>query len=96
MRARVPLDVDLEDRLVFGLTPMRLAYAVLGGLGAIALWSVHQLFLPLRVVGTVSLLGAGCTLAWGRIAGRPTDAWLIDLALYVASTRRLTLRRRDS
>ena len=28
MPARVPLDVDLEDKLIYGLTPMRLAYLV--------------------------------------------------------------------
>src|SRR5438874_90854 len=36
MRARVPLDVDLEDRLLYGLTPVRLAYVVLAGLAVIA------------------------------------------------------------
>ena len=33
MPARVPLDVDLEDRLVYGLTPTRLAYVVISLLG---------------------------------------------------------------
>src|SRR2546430_14515761 len=36
---RIPLDVDLEDRLVFGLTPIRLGYMVLSGLGGLAVWS---------------------------------------------------------
>src|SRR5665811_2374740 len=39
MPARVPLDVDLEDRLLYGLTPIRLAYAVGALLAAFALWS---------------------------------------------------------
>jgi hypothetical protein len=74
---------------------MRLAYAVLGGLGAMALSSIHGLFAPLRVLAVASALLAGVALAWGRIEGRRTDAWLIDIALYVASTRRLRWRRRD-
>lgn len=95
MRARVPLDIDLEDRLVYGLTPMRLAYAVLGVLGAMALWSIHYVAAPLRVVVAGLALAAGAALAWGRIDGRPLDTWLIDLGLFVASTRRLRWRRRD-
>src|SRR6202049_3445470 len=39
MPARVPLDVELEDRLLYGLTPIRLAYAVGALLAAFALWS---------------------------------------------------------
>ena len=43
MRARVPLDVDLEDRIVYGLTPIRLAYVVVAGLCAPQLGRGHQL-----------------------------------------------------
>jgi len=39
MPARVLLDVDLEDKLLYGLTPMRLAYLVVALLGGFALWS---------------------------------------------------------
>jgi hypothetical protein len=95
VRARVPLDIDLEDRLVYGLTPMRLAYAVLGGLGAMAVWSLHDLFTPLRTLAAVAVAAAGGTLAWGRISGRPADAWIVDFALFVTSTRRLSWRQRD-
>ncbi len=93
MRARVPLDIDLEDRLVYGLTPIRLAYVVLAGLGAMAAWSLHDVFAPVRMVAVVLLVAGGGGLAWGRIEGRPADAWLIDLALFVVSTRRLAWRR---
>jgi hypothetical protein len=96
MRARVPLDVDLEDRLLYGLTPVRLAYAVLAVLGALAVWSTSWLVAPVRgfVAAIVLLLGA--VLAWGRWHGRPADGWLTDFALYVLSTRRLTWRRCDA
>jgi hypothetical protein len=91
MRARVPLDVDLEDRLVFGLTPIRLGYVVLSGLGGLAVWS-SQLPLPLRASASAMVIAAGLTLAWGRWRGRAADAWLVDLTHFVLNTRRVTWR----
>ena len=38
MRAKAPLDVDLEDKLLYGLTPMRLAYLVVGLVAGFGLW----------------------------------------------------------
>jgi hypothetical protein len=90
MRARVPLDVDLEDRIVYGLTPTRLAYAVLAGLAAMAAWSLVAIAAPVRVAVAVVLIVAGVVLAWGRWRGRPVDGWLIDVAIFVWSTRRVS------
>lgn len=92
MRARVPLDVDLEDRLLYGLTPIRLAYMVLATLGAMAVWSCGW-FVPVRGFGAALVLVIGAVLAWGRWRGRPADAWLTDFALFAVSTRRLTWER---
>jgi len=39
MPAHVPLDVDLEDKLLYGLTPIRLMYLVVSLLAGFALWS---------------------------------------------------------
>lgn len=95
MPARVPLDVDLEDRLLYGLTPVRLAYAVLAVLGALALWSSSWFVAPARAFAAAIVLLVGAALAWGRWRGRPADAWLADFTLFVLSTRRLSWRRRD-
>jgi hypothetical protein len=92
MRARVPLDVDLEDRIVYGLTPLRLAYAVLAGLGAMAVWSFETIPAAARGLLALVLLIAGALLAYGRRRGRPLDGWLIDVALFLWSTRRLSWR----
>jgi len=89
MHARVPLDVDLEDRLVYGLTPIRLAYMVLAALGALAIWSSQWMFAPARGFLAVAMLVAGAALAWGRWRGRPADGWGMDFATFVLSTRRL-------
>ena len=90
---RVPLDVDLEDRLVFGLTPIRLGYMVLSGLGGLAVWSSQWSSPGIRgpVALTVILLGG--LISWGRWRGRAADAWLVDLVLFIASTRRLKWER---
>lgn len=89
MRARVPLDVDLEDRIVYGLTPIRLAYVVLAGLAGLAAWESHLGFAPFRAVAAALLLALGAALAWGRWRGRAADAWIVDLALFVLNTRRV-------
>jgi hypothetical protein len=89
VRARVPLDVDLEDRLVWGLTPIRLAYAVLAVLAAMAVWSMDGVAAAVRTPLVVMVLVAGALLAWGRFRGRGADSWLVDLAIFVWNTRRL-------
>jgi hypothetical protein len=93
MHARVPLDVDLEDRLVFGLTPIRLGYVVLSGLGGLAVWSC-QLPLPMRAMVSVIVLGLGGAVAWGRWNGRAADVWLLDLASFIIRTRQVAWSRR--
>ena len=92
MHARIPLDVDLEDKLLYGLTPTRLAYLVIGLLAGFAAWSTHWAPPPIR--GAVALLAAaaGAAAAWGRWRGRPLDGWASDLFIYVAATYRLQWR----
>jgi len=90
MPARVPLDVDLEDRLLYGLTPMRLAYAVGAVLAAFALWSSPWGPAALRAAGATLIIGIGAVVSWGRWRGTPADAWVVDLALFAARTRTLT------
>jgi len=89
MRARVPLDVDMEDRLVYGLTPIRLAYAVLAALAAMAVWSAAAVTPFVRAPLCVLVLAGGAALAWGKVRGRPADAWLLDLAMFMWRTRRV-------
>jgi len=93
MRARVPLDVDLEDRLVYGLTPVRLAYIVLAGLAGFAIWSSHWLPGYLRGALAVAVIACGAALAWGRWRGRAVDAWAVDIARFVMSSLRLSWSR---
>jgi hypothetical protein len=89
--ARVPLDVDLEDRLLYGLTPMRLAYAVGALLAAFALWSTPWGPAALRAVGSSLVIGAGAIMSWGRWRGMPADGWVVNFAIFIFRTHRLIL-----
>ncbi|HYZ02020.1 MAG TPA: hypothetical protein VFA92_11040 [Candidatus Binatia bacterium] len=89
MPARIPQDVDLEDRLVLGLTPVRFGYLVIGGLAAFCVWNARWGPVPARLTFALPLLLGGVTLAWGRWGGRPLDAWVGDLALFLRANVRV-------
>jgi hypothetical protein len=87
MPARVPQDVDLEDKLIYGLSPLRFGYLVMAVLGAVGLWRVAALPVWLRAIVCLLLTGGGAALAWGRWHGRPVDRWLVDAAVFVRRNR---------
>ena len=93
MRARVPQDVDLEDRLIYGLSPLRFGYLVIAALGALSLWRAEAVPPVLRAVPCLLLLGGGAALAWGRWQGRGLDCWLVDLAVFVRRNYRFGAAR---
>jgi len=78
MTARVPLDVDLEDRLLYGLTPTRLAYLVVALVSGFALWSSPWAPTPIRAGAALLTIGIGAVASWGRWMGRSADLWLVD------------------
>lgn len=91
MPVRIPLDVDLEDRLLYGLTPTRLVYLVVALLGAFSVWSTQWAPTAVRAVCAVMLAALGAAAGWGRWRGRPFDAWLKDMSIYGVSTYRICL-----
>ena len=98
MRARVPQDVDLEDKLVYGLTPIRFGYLVIAGLGAISVWNLRLLPAPLRLLACLLVAGGGVLLVWGRWRGRPPDRLLADAVVFLRRNYRLGMgfsRRRS-
>jgi len=94
MLAKAPLDVDLEDKLVYGLTPMRLAYLVVAMLAGFSTWSSPWAPPPIRAAAAVLIVAFGAVAAWGRWRGRATDRWVTDIAVFVYANYRIecTLR----
>ena len=63
MKARVPQDIDLEDQLIYGLSPQRFAYLVLAVLAAIAVGRGLGAPVAVRAVPCLLLVAAGAGLA---------------------------------
>ncbi|HEV3103313.1 MAG TPA: hypothetical protein VG426_13370 [Candidatus Dormibacteraeota bacterium] len=94
MPARAPLDVDLEDKLLYGLTPTRLAYVVLSILAGFAVWSSPLSPQAARAVSCLAVIGVGAAMAWGRWRGRAADSWLLDMSTFVLRRHRVVWRPR--
>ena len=92
MSARVPLDVDLEDKLLYGLTPMRLVYLVVALLAGFSAWTSQWAPTPVRAVAALILAAIGAAAAWGRWRGRPVDGWAADMLAFVLATYRVRWR----
>ena len=93
MTARVPQDVDLEDRLVFNLTTIQFGYLVIGALAAAIVWKVHWAPYAVRLLAATPLLLLGAALAWGRLRGRALDAWTGDALLFLRHNLHLSRTR---
>jgi hypothetical protein len=91
MPARVPQDVDLEDKLVFGLSPIRFGYLVAGVIVGVLIWS-GPLPAPLRVLAALPLTTA-VILALGRWHGHPIDGLVWDFGLHAFRNYRLELAK---
>jgi len=89
MPAKAPLDVDLEDKLVYGLTPIRLAYLVVALLAGFSIWSSQWAPLPIRGVTAACIVVTGAVVAWGRWRGRATDSWATDFVVFVFANYRI-------
>lgn len=94
MSARVPLDVDLEDKLLYGLTPIRLGYIVLALLAAFSVWSGNWAPVPMRGIAAALIALLGAFAAWGRWRGRAVDQWVTDIFVFFASNYRFRTRRK--
>jgi hypothetical protein len=89
MPAKAPLDVDLEDKLVYGLTPMRLAYLVVALLAGFSIWSSHWAPMPMRAATATFMVAIGAAAAWGRWRGRTADRWVMDIVVFVYANYRV-------
>lgn len=85
--------MDLEDKLIYGLTPTRFGYVVIAVLGAMALWRSSALPAALRLSCSVLLLLAGGVLAWGQWQGRALDRLTVDMVVFLRRNYCLEFRR---
>ena len=90
MPARVPLDVDLEDKLMYGLTPARLAYMVFAMLAGFGVWSSTWSPMSVRAAVAIACISVGAVVSWGTWRGRAADMWIVDLVLFCVRTHRVT------
>ncbi len=91
MPARVPQDVDLEDRLLFGLTATRFGELAVAVLAAFAAWRL----VPVIGAGlAAAALAVGALFGWARWRGRPADHWAVAYVLFVLRTRRVEIDQR--
>jgi PrgI family protein len=92
----IPTHLNVEDKLLFGLTARQFLYVLSGASAAYALWeqlaSAPQ---PLRLALTALclLLAAAVTLL--RPGGRPLEEWLVAGLIYIGRPRRATWRPRE-
>ena len=91
MRARVPQDVDLEDKLIFGLSPIRFGYLVIAVIGAFTVWGLQVLPGVVRVFCCLLMLLAGPVLAWGSVGGTRSDRLAWDCLVFLRRNHTLEL-----
>jgi len=90
MRAKIPAGIDLEDRLLYGLSPARLGYVA--GLAVLASWCWRQpVWGPLRFVAAIAFLGAAGAVGWIQHDGRHLDAWAEDLVRHLIRRYRVVI-----
>jgi hypothetical protein len=92
-RVRLPADIELEDRLAFGLTFRQLAVLVLTALLAYGIFLSASSFLPLPVAAATAapVALAGALLALGRRDGLPADRLALLAGRYLSRPRRRVL-----
>ncbi|MBJ7603314.1 MAG: hypothetical protein JF888_09035 [Candidatus Dormibacteraeota bacterium] len=91
MRARVPQGVDLEDKLIFGLSPIRFGYLVIAVIGAFTVWGLQVLPGVVRAFCCLLMLLSGPVLAWGRVCGTRSDRLAWDCLVFLRRNHTLEL-----
>jgi len=91
--ARIPLDVDLEDKLLYGLTPTRLVYLVVALLAGFSAWTSPWAAPLARASVAIFIALSGVAAAWGRWRGRGIDEWAMDLVAFFTSEYQLRFKR---
>ncbi|CAN5892478.1 hypothetical protein BH23ACT12_BH23ACT12_20700 [soil metagenome] len=92
MKARIPADVEMADRIFAGLTIRQLAVA---GLNLAVLWSCYYLMAPrLPFVLTLALCAPiaaiGLAVVWVQPSGLPAERFLLFALRHALSPKKMT------
>jgi hypothetical protein len=89
-RIRLPADVEMEDRLAFGLTARQLVILGTAALVSYGVYAVAGSVLPLPVAVALAAPSAlaGVALALGRLAGLSGDRIALAAARHLTQSRR--------
>jgi hypothetical protein len=85
----VPTHLNVEDKVLFGLTVRQFLYMLVGSSAAYTLWDQFAtLGLPLRVAAAAVCVTLTLAFALLRPADRPLEEWLAAALVYLATPRR--------
>jgi hypothetical protein len=89
----IPTHLNVEDKLMFGLTMRQFLYLLVGSSLAYALWE-HAAGAPdaLRLTATAVCLILAIALALVQPFGRPLEEWLLAAGVYFSLPRRASWR----
>ena len=86
LRAELIVELQVQDSIVAGRTPLELSYLLAAGTAG---WALLQLPYPLVVrVGFAALFAVvGAALAFVRVAGQDLTSWCAALVRYALASR---------
>lgn len=86
LRAELIVELQIQDSIVAGRTPLELSYLLAAGTAG---WALLQLPYPFVVqVGLAALFAAaGAALAFVRVAGQDLTSWCAALVRYALASR---------
>src|SRR5579864_8390050 len=85
----VPTHLNVEDKVLYGLTVRQFLYLLVGSSGAYSVWDQMSSF-PTPLRAAVAALCVALTLGFAllRPADRPLEEWLAAALIYLATPRR--------
>lgn len=92
LRARIPVDVDAPDKVLYGLTFRQLAVLAVAAIVFYGAWRGLHTLLPVPVLLGAAVIGGGLVfgVAVGRRDGLPLDVWLLSAVRHSRAPRALS------
>jgi hypothetical protein len=92
----VPTHLNVEDKVVFGLTVRQFLHLLVGSSGTYIFWEQSAMLGDaLRIALAIVSVCTTVILALVRPGGRPLEEWIVAALLFASSPRRLTWRPRE-